>query len=241
MSIASAQVTEVRHPLARHKLGLLRDKQLKQGDGLWIVPCNSIHSIGMKFVFDAVFLDKDLRVVHLMREMRPWQISKMVFSAHSVPCRTIQTAVPTDGSPLPPSAQDPDPYAIEAKRTAALVAERVPGLSPSNWYFAFQSQGTSGGPWIGPTVEDTITALHSERIRKLVIQPIGFLCDHVEILYDIDIGFRELAANLGMDLRRPETLNASPLPETASESRAATPASAPCRRPHPSTLCVPSL
>ena len=65
-------------------VGLLRDKMLAQGDGLWIVPCNSIHSIGMQFIFDAVFLDKNLRVVHLVREMKPWRISKMVLSAHSV-------------------------------------------------------------------------------------------------------------------------------------------------------------
>jgi len=65
-------------------VGLLRDRMLAQGDGLWILPCNSIHSIGMKFVFDAVFLDQHLRVVHLMREMKPWRISKMVFAAHSV-------------------------------------------------------------------------------------------------------------------------------------------------------------
>jgi uncharacterized membrane protein (UPF0127 family) len=65
-------------------VGLLRDKSLAQGDGLWIVPCNSIHSFFMRFIFDAVFLDKDLRVVHLMSEMKPWRISKMVFSAHSV-------------------------------------------------------------------------------------------------------------------------------------------------------------
>ena len=65
-------------------VGLLRDKTLANGDGLWILPCNSIHSIGMHFVFDAVFLDKSLRVVHLVREMRPWRISKIVFAAHSV-------------------------------------------------------------------------------------------------------------------------------------------------------------
>lgn len=65
-------------------VGLLRDKLLARGDGLWIVPCNSIHSIGMRFIFDAIFLDKDLRVVHLVREMKPWRISKIVFSAHSV-------------------------------------------------------------------------------------------------------------------------------------------------------------
>jgi uncharacterized membrane protein (UPF0127 family) len=65
-------------------VGLLRDKTLAQGDGLWIMPCNSIHSIGMHFIFDAVFLDKNLRVVHLVREMKPWRISKIVFAAHSV-------------------------------------------------------------------------------------------------------------------------------------------------------------
>ncbi len=65
-------------------VGLLRDRSLVLGDGLWIKPCNSIHSIGMRFIFDAIFLDRDLRVVHLMREMKPWRISKIVFSASSV-------------------------------------------------------------------------------------------------------------------------------------------------------------
>jgi len=68
----------------RRLVGLLRDKTLEYGDGLWIKPCNSIHSIGMRFKFDAIFLDKKLRVVHLVREMKPWRISKIVFSAHSV-------------------------------------------------------------------------------------------------------------------------------------------------------------
>ena len=66
-------------------VGLLNDRHpLEFGGGMWIVPCNSIHSLGMRFTFDAIFLDKNLRVVHLVREMKPWRISKMVFSAHSV-------------------------------------------------------------------------------------------------------------------------------------------------------------
>jgi len=68
----------------RRVVGLLRDKALEHGDGLWIKPCNSIHSIGMRFHFDAIFLDKNLCVVHLMHEMKPWRVSKMVFSAQSV-------------------------------------------------------------------------------------------------------------------------------------------------------------
>jgi ferrochelatase len=69
----------------------------------------------------------------------------------------------------------------------------------------------SGASWIGPTVEDTLTALRQEGHSVVVIQPIGFLCDHVEILYDIDIGFRDFAAGIGLEVVRPESLNDSPL------------------------------
>ena len=111
------------------------------------------------------------------------------------------------GRPIPM----PDPYPVEAKRTAALIVERTPGLSADSWCFAFQSQGMAGGPWIGPTVEDTLTALHQAGVRAVVLQTIGFLCDHVEILYDIDIAFKEFAAGLGLRLERPASLNDSPL------------------------------
>jgi uncharacterized membrane protein (UPF0127 family) len=70
--------------MIRRMVGLLRDKSLAEGDGLWIMPCNSIHSFAMRFVFDAIFLDKNLRVVHLIAEMKPWRISSLVFAAHSV-------------------------------------------------------------------------------------------------------------------------------------------------------------
>ncbi|MGB8259448.1 MAG: ferrochelatase, partial [Terracidiphilus sp.] len=101
-----------------------------------------------------------------------------------------------------------DPYAQEAKHTAEMVAALVPGIP--QWWFAFQSQGASGGPWIGPSVEQTLDAIAAEGVRAVVLQPIGFLCDHVEILYDVDIAFRQYAAKLGIRLERPESLNASP-------------------------------
>jgi uncharacterized membrane protein (UPF0127 family) len=72
------------HTFLTRLIGLMLDKSLAEGDGLWIMPCNSIHSFWMKFDFDAVFLDKDLRVVHLMSEMKPSRISKMVWNAKSV-------------------------------------------------------------------------------------------------------------------------------------------------------------
>ncbi|MGA3009454.1 MAG: ferrochelatase [Terracidiphilus sp.] len=121
----------------------------------------------------------------------------VLFTAHSVPSRTIQAS---EGQPA-------DPYADEARRTAALVAERVPEIP--EWRFAFQSQGASGGEWIGPSVEETLEAVAASGARTILLQPIGFLCDHVEILYDVDILFREFAAKLNLRLERPESLNAS--------------------------------
>jgi ferrochelatase len=139
----------------------------------------------------------------------------VLFTAHSVPCRTIMTGEASIAGARPgtPIQATPDPYPVEAKRTAALVfasaAREIPQLK--TWYFAFQSQGIAGGPWIGPTVEDTLKAIRDEGHSGVVLQPIGFLCDHVEILYDIDIAFTETARALRLRLYRPESLNDSPL------------------------------
>lgn len=118
----------------------------------------------------------------------------VIFTAHSVPMRTIEAG---------------DPYEAQTRETAELVAKSAPEIR--NWRFAFQSQGMSGGVWLGPTVEETITALASEGHKAVFVQPIGFVCDHVEVLYDIDIGFRQYAAERGMTLSRAESLNDSPL------------------------------
>ncbi len=131
----------------------------------------------------------------------------VLFTAHSVPCRTIQAPAANEGQPRLWPGQGADPYAEDAKHTAELVAARLPEIP--QWWFAFQSQGASGGPWIGPTVEETLDAIAASGVRTLLLQPVGFLCDHVEILYDIDILFRGYAGKLGMRLERPESLNAS--------------------------------
>jgi ferrochelatase len=132
----------------------------------------------------------------------------VLFTAHSVPSRTVQASSASEDQPRNWPGEGADPYAEEAKHTAELVAARVPEIP--QWWFAFQSQGASGGPWIGPTVEETLTSIADSGVKTLLLQPIGFLCDHVEILYDIDIAFREYAANLGIRLERPESLNNSP-------------------------------
>jgi ferrochelatase len=139
----------------------------------------------------------------------------VLFTAHSVPCRTIMTGTASIAGARPgtPEQESPDPYPVEAKRTAVMVAERMKavGMTGQDWYFAFQSQGISGGPWIGPTVEDTLKALREQGEVGVVMQPVGFLCDHVEILYDIDIAFRQTAKELGLKLWRAGSLNGSSL------------------------------
>jgi ferrochelatase len=151
------------------------------------------------------------------------EVVPVLFTAHSVPTRTVEQPASQQVSefesqqvsesasrqvsrPVWPG-QGSDPYAEEARHTAELVAERVPEIS--RWWFAFQSQGASGGPWLGPSVEETLEQIAGEGVKAIVLQPIGFLCDHVEILYDVDKLFRKFAARLGVRLERPESLNAS--------------------------------
>jgi ferrochelatase len=129
-----------------------------------------------------------------LRAGRPPNVP-IIFTAHSVPQRTV-----TEG----------DPYEHQAKETAALVAKQA-AVAPPDWTFAFQSQGLSGGPWLGPTVEDTILSLKQNGHKAVFVQPVGFLCDHVEVLYDIDIAFKQFAEKQGMNLTRAASLNDSPL------------------------------
>jgi len=136
----------------------------------------------------------------------------VIFTAHSVPERTILEG---------------DPYEDQTKHTAELVAAAA-GLDRSAWKFAFQSQGMSGGTWLGPTVEQTIQQLKDAGHGGVFVQPVAFLCDHIEVLYDIDIAFKQFAEAQGMRLWRAESLNASPLLTEALadivQSRTAVPA-----------------
>jgi protoporphyrin/coproporphyrin ferrochelatase len=119
----------------------------------------------------------------------------VLFTAHSVPVRTIEAG---------------DNYERQTRETAALVAASVPEIA-GHWHFAFQSQGMSGGEWLGPTVESVIQELAAAGHRYLFLQPIGFVCDHVEVLYDVDIAFKNFAATHGIVLTRAESLNDSVL------------------------------
>jgi ferrochelatase len=130
------------------------------------------------------------RLRPLLREASPNR--RILFTAHSVPEKTIAAG---------------DSYDREVRETAAAVAAMA---GVATYDFAYQSQGFTEDRWLGPTVESCLDRYAAEGVREVVLHTIGFVCDHVEILYDIDVLFRRYSAARGIELRRPESLNDSP-------------------------------
>jgi ferrochelatase len=118
----------------------------------------------------------------------------VIFSAHSLPARILEAG---------------DPYDNQLRTTARLLAEAL-ALPEGRWEFCYQSAGQSGDQWLGPAIETVIQRLIDAGEERLVVSVIGFVCDHVEVLYDIDIVCRQLAESQGVQLRRSPSLNDSP-------------------------------
>lgn len=116
----------------------------------------------------------------------------VVFTAHSLPERILAMG---------------DPYRDQLLETSRLIAERA-GLD--RWSFAFQSESATGEPWLGPDILDELDSLHARGVRKVLVAPVGFVSDHLEILWDLDVEARERAAELGLELERIESLNDDP-------------------------------
>ncbi len=155
----------------------------------------AITDLGMnaEIVWTRTFHDHPLLVEAYAEKLAPLAGGRRVlFTAHSLPERILEAG---------------DPYDREARATAAAVARRL-GLE--QWDFAYQSQGATDEPWLGPTVESVLDRYAAERVREAVLAPIGFVADHLEILYDVDIHFVTYARERGIRLLRPESLNASP-------------------------------
>jgi len=119
----------------------------------------------------------------------------VVFSAHSLPQRVLATG---------------DPYAGQCLETARLVAARA-GLIEDRWSWAYQSAGRTPEPWAGPDIGEHLAVLAARGVRDVVSVPVGFVSDHVELLFDIDQRAAQIAASLGMRLERPPALNDDPV------------------------------
>jgi ferrochelatase len=135
-----------------------------------------------------------------LRLAAPRADEEIVFTAHSLPTRVIEAG---------------DPYATEVAGTARGVAERC---GVARYRLAYQSAGRTPEPWIGPDLSDLIREASADGIRQFLVVPVGFVCDHTEILFDIDVQALGTARELGASLRRTESLNSSPTFIAALES-----------------------
>ena len=127
-----------------------------------------------------------------VRSAAPQADEVVVFTAHSLPVRVIESG---------------DLYATEVAATARGVAERA---GVTHHQIAFQSAGRTPEPWIGPDLGDLVTSMAAAGARRFLVVPVGFVCDHTEILFDVDVQAAEAARNAGASLRRTESLNTSP-------------------------------
>jgi ferrochelatase len=114
----------------------------------------------------------------------------VVFTAHSLPARILD---------------DGDPYEEQLQETCRLVADRA---ALADWSFSYQSESPTGEPWLGPDILDHLADLHAKGVREVLVCPVGFVSDHLEIRWDIDVEAQERARELGMSLRRIEMPNA---------------------------------
>jgi ferrochelatase len=172
--------------------------------GLVLAPHYSAMSIGgyRRQLEDAiagraelVFIDSwhdDPGFVDVLADRVRGTEAHVVFTAHSLPERILATG---------------DPYREQLLETSRLVAERA---ALDAWTFSFQSESDTGEPWLGPDILDHLEELHAKGITHVLVCPVGFVADHLEIRWDLDHEAREKAAELGMQLARIEMPNANP-------------------------------
>ena len=116
----------------------------------------------------------------------------VVFTAHSLPARILETV---------------DPYQEQLLETSRLVAERA---ALDDWTFSFQSASSTGEPWLGPDILDHLDELHASGVRDVLVCPVGFVADHLEIRWDLDHEAAAKARELGLGFDRIEMPNADP-------------------------------
>ena len=196
------------HPFIRETMDRVRESGVERLAAICLAPQYSELSVGLyikrteeartaagvtaDIAWAKSFHVEPLLVEAFAEKLAPLAAGRRVlFTAHSLPEKALANG---------------DPYDRETRATAAAVANQL-GLN--EWDFAYQSQGMTDDRWLGPTVESVLEDYAASGVQDVVLDPIGFVCDHVEILYDIDVQFRDFAKARGIDLVRPESLNGS--------------------------------
>lgn len=197
------------HPFIRETMARMKADGVRKIVAVCLAPQYSKFSVGLYFrrvqeakqelgmdaeiVWTKTFHSHPMLIEAFFEKLSPLlPAAQVLFTAHSLPEKILEKA---------------DPYDNECRATARAVAERA-GLT--DWDFAYQSQGMTDEKWLGPTVESRLDAYAANGVKRCVLAPIGFVSDHVEVLYDVDILFKGYARRQGIDLVRPDSLNDSP-------------------------------
>jgi ferrochelatase len=201
------------HPFIRDTLAEMHEQGIERTVGLVMAPHYSRMSVEAYFK-KIEEVNSNMRVAriaywHLLPEYLDALVDRVqvalerfppsvrasvpvIFTAHSLPERILEWG---------------DPYPHHLRETVEVLMQR---LAPRSYEFAYQSAAISPDPWLGPDASEAMESYAAEGNRHLLICPIGFVCEHVEILYDIDIVYQDLAKKLGVQLERIEMLNDSP-------------------------------
>ncbi len=191
----------------------MRADGINRGVSMVLAPHNSNMSIGKYYqALDQALKDEDIHfarieswhkhpkfldavseqiqhALHTFGNVDPY----IIFSAHSLPTSILKTG---------------DPYDDQLNETAGLLAKRFE-LQENRWQFCYQSAGASAVPWLGPQIEEVVEQLAKDGEKNLLVVPIGFVSDHVEVLYDIDVEAKQIAHRFGTRLERSPSLNST--------------------------------
>ena len=202
------------HPFIEEAVESMAEQGIKQAVSIVLAPHYSVMSVGgynktaaeaakskgieltsvCDYHLEPKYIDVLVeRVAEALTKFEDQQEPMVLFTAHSLPEKIVEMN---------------DPYPTQLRETAATIAER---LQLSHWDNGWQSAGQTAVPWLGPDILEKMEILRNEGIKKLLICPIGFVSDHLEVLYDIDIECQKLAKDLDMQLVRTASLNDDPL------------------------------
>lgn len=170
-----------------------RAKEEADKQGIAFIGIDSYHLHPL--LIDAL----ELRLTEKLREYEAEGVAQeevhVLFSAHSLPARIVEMN---------------DPYPQQLLETSDAIASQA-GVKRDQWRFTWQSAGRTATPWLGPDIMDTLEAVKEEGIRHVISAPIGFVSDHLEVLYDLDIEAKQKSDEIGLGFKRIRSLNSDPL------------------------------
>jgi len=203
------------HPLIEETLGKIAEDGIREVIALPMAPFRSRASTGA-YIEDVNQAERNMRERVDVSFVEGWHLHPLFLGAiqekieegltQFIPDERKKAHLIFTAHSLPKSLVENEPYVRDMEESVRAVLKRI---EPLPWRIAFQSRGMGPEEWLGPDVESVLEVLSKEKIREILIVPIGFVSDHIEILYDIDILYRNKAKLLGMQLKRTPSLNFS--------------------------------